>query len=62
MKIHLKAAVKIHLSLCGRWPDKNWVLLELLDHQAAGTVCQTCILASKLDGKFEQSNAPSVSR
>ena len=54
VKIHLKTTAKDHLSLCGKWPDKNWVLLVALDQQSSGTVCQTCIWVAKLDGQFRQ--------
>jgi len=42
MKTHLKRIATDRLTLCGIYADKNWVLRESAQLQAAGTVCKIC--------------------
>jgi hypothetical protein len=41
-KIHLKHTAADHLSLCRKWPDKNWVLSSSASAQKAGSICKLC--------------------
>jgi hypothetical protein len=42
LKIHVKRVKDVHLALCGKWPGKNWVLMQDLPKQGVNTVCRVC--------------------
>ena len=50
MKVHLKNAVTDHLSLCRKWPEKNWVLRTSVHTQNAGSICKIC---AQIDQPFK---------
>ena len=59
-KIHLKSAATDRLALCKIWPDTNWVLWEVAEQQATGSVCKICsVVAGKLN--FERGCEKSIS-
>lgn len=57
MKIHLKKTAKDHLALCGKWPEKNWVLASAAAQQGSKPICKICAEVARVPSAPRDSQA-----